>query len=141
MRRCPSCGAQVPPDSLTCPECYTEVPRDMSERPEQQVEVRRSYNRTLSILLAVIPAFFGLLGLSQIYRNHRSVTGWKILVIGLVLYALIVGMMFLIVASAGLMILLAAIPILFLGLVYLLLAGACLMDAYMGDAGPFGFLF
>ena len=144
-RRCPKCGAEVPGNSLTCPECYTEVPRGEIEDPPQQygtyVPERSGKSRTVAIILAVIPALFGLLGLAQIYKDSRSRAGWRFLGLGIVLYLLTVGLVFLTLATVGLMIILTMIPILFLGAVYLLAAAACLMDAYLGDAGPLNFLF
>ena len=144
-RRCPKCGAEVPGNSLTCPECYTEVPRGEIEDPPQQRETyvpqTSGKSRTVALILAIIPALFGLLGLAQIYKDHGSRAGWRILGLGIIVYLLIVGMVFLTLATVGLMAILTIIPILFLGAVYLITAAACLMDAYLGDAGPLNFLF
>ncbi len=131
-RRCPNCGAVVLPESLNCPHCYHDVPRTISDtgtdyhnrtysQYEEQLS-KRHKSRTISLILAIIPAFFGLLGLAQIYQDYRDPLGWKVLGGGLILYILLVGMMFLVIGTGGLGVLLLTIPIIVVGILYLLLA-------------------
>lgn len=131
-RRCPNCGAVVPPESLNCPHCYHDVPRtitgpenDYHNRTYAQYEdqlSKRHKSRLISLVLAVIPAFIGLLGLAQIYQDYRDPLGWKILGGGLILYLILVGMIVLIIGTGGIGVLLLTIPIILVGALYLLLA-------------------
>ena len=90
-RYCPRCGAVVPQNSLTCPQCYTEVPRSVPDEPEPGYSRigRRKKSATLALILSVIPAFFGLLGLGLIYEDRRDPRGYRYLGAGLVLYILV----------------------------------------------------
>ena len=112
-RYCPYCGELVPSNSVTCPKCYRKIPdepgapkqsrraqrekrrsedRRTAPRPERnRTGSRREYSRQLALALNVIPGFFGLLGLGQIYRDYKSMKGWFILLLGLVLFT--TGMM------------------------------------------------
>lgn len=88
-RRCPYCGELVPSNSVTCPKCYKKIPTE----PEPVRRERRSSegggrtpNRTVALLLAIIPGFFGLLGLGLIYRNPRQKRGYLALVLGLLVF-------------------------------------------------------
>lgn len=94
-RRCPYCGELVPSTSITCPKCYKKIPaepepvRRESDRPKN--ESGRRYNRTVAILLSLIPGLFGLLGLGLIYRNPRQKRGYIALVLGLLFFVAAMG--------------------------------------------------
>lgn len=94
-RRCPYCGELVPSNSITCPKCFKKIPvepeavrreerrREDSQRPGIG---GRQYNRTIALVLAIIPGLFGLLGLGLIYKNPRSKIGYLALVFGLLFF-------------------------------------------------------
>ncbi|MGN0098392.1 MAG: hypothetical protein ACI38Y_03585 [Candidatus Methanomethylophilaceae archaeon] len=97
-RYCPHCGELVPSTSVTCPKCYRKIPAEPEvpkeeRRRERQRDTpvgerpKREYNKMVALILAVIPGFFGILGLGQIYRNYRNTSGYFILLIGLLLFA------------------------------------------------------
>lgn len=97
-RYCPWCGELVPSSSVTCPKCYRKIPVEPEVPKEEKRRERmkdtpvgerpkREYNKTVAILLAVIPGFFGILGLGQIYRDYRRAGGYFILLFGLILFA------------------------------------------------------
>ena len=94
-RRCPYCGELVPSTSITCPKCYKKIPAEPepvhreSDRPKN--ESGRRYNRTVAILLSLIPGLFGLLGLGLIYRNPRQKRGYVALVLGLLFFVAAMG--------------------------------------------------
>ncbi len=147
-RHCPNCGAIVPPESLNCPHCYHDVPRTLTEteyethnRTREQYDdqmSKRHKSRTVSLILATIPALIGLLGLAQIYQDHREPLGWKILVGGLILYLFMVGMVRLVINTGGLSLLLLIVPIFILLVMYLLLALFALLLTYSGFVSLFG---
>ena len=94
-RRCPYCRELVPSTSITCPKCYKKIPAEPepvsreSDRPKN--ESGRRYNRTVAILLSLIPGLFGLLGLGLIYRNPRQKRGYVALVLGLLFFVAAMG--------------------------------------------------
>lgn len=147
-RRCPNCGAIVPPESLNCPHCYRDVPRTPAEtdngtrdRTREQYDdqmSKRHKSRTVSLILATIPALVGLLGLAQIYQDHRDPLGWKILAGGLILYLLMVGTVRLVISTGGLGLLLLIVPIFVLVVMYLLLALFALLLTNSGFVTLFG---
>jgi hypothetical protein len=81
-------------NSLTCPKCFKEIPRDVPTASEPRSEDTRSnpnnagrkINRSVTLVLAVIPALFGLLGLGQIYSNPNNLKGFKLLGLGLIIF-------------------------------------------------------
>ena len=96
-RYCPFCGELVPSTSVTCPKCYRKIPTEPDvpkeeRRRERQRDTpvgerpKRSYNKKVALALAVIPGFFGVLGLGQIYKDYRSTGGYFILLLGLLLF-------------------------------------------------------
>ena len=110
-RYCPYCGELVPSNSVTCPKCYGTIPNEPGtpkQQARQEKEERRErrrketpvgekpprqYNSQTALALAVIPGFIGLLGLGQIYRDYRSMKGWFLMLLGLVIFT--TGMMLL----------------------------------------------
>ena len=88
-RYCPKCGEPVPPNSLTCPKCYAKIPAEpvkKESRSQDSGGPGRSNNGRVRMALAIIPGFFGILGLGQIYRNYRQLKGYIFLVLGLVFF-------------------------------------------------------
>lgn len=89
-RRCPYCGEMVPSNSITCPKCFKRIPqepepvRDGRSKPKN--ERGRNYNRTVALLLSLIPGLVGFLGLGLIYRNPRQKRGYVALVLGLLFF-------------------------------------------------------
>ena len=143
-RKCPKCGAVVPDNSLTCPQCYTEVPRDLVETEplhdrnefREQIE-RRKKNMKISLALAVIPAFFGILGIGLIYQDSRDYRGWKFLAVGAVLYILpVITLMIGFTTLIGAVLLL--LPVFFALLLY---AGAALVSIAETYFGSFRLIF
>lgn len=47
---------------------------------------KRGYSLKLALVLGVVPAFFGILGLGQIYRNCRDIRGYLFLGAGLLFF-------------------------------------------------------
>ncbi|WP_400236811.1 hypothetical protein [Methanomethylophilus alvi] len=152
-RRCPNCGAVVPKGSLTCPQCYTEVPRDdldqtepayggrKYERPRDEYErqlKKRKKSLTVALILAVVPAFFGILGLGQIYEDRRDSKGWKFLVTGLVFFIILVSMIVLLNMSGILGAIMMAVPLILFGGLYICTAIASVADVYLGSLRIFG---
>lgn len=141
-RRCPNCGADVPDNSINCPRCFTDVPRDVRTTEPQNTYGSDGYggrtgngkSRGIMILLAVIPPFFGFLGLGQIYRDSSDRIGWILLAAGLVLYVLLAAMVFLMVVSGPVGVL-VAIPAVMVGALYFLAALTAFFDAYTGVLG------
>ena len=92
-RRCPYCGELVPSNSITCPKCYKKIPKEPEparREPEPEQRDKRGYSRKLAILLSIIPAFLGLLGLGLIYVNPRRKRGYVALVLGLLFFVMAV---------------------------------------------------
>ena len=91
--RCPYCGELVPSNSITCPKCYKKIPKEPEPaRREHETEQRdkRGYSRKLAILLSIVPAFLGLLGLGLIYVSPRRKRGYVALVLGLLFFVMAV---------------------------------------------------
>ena len=92
-RRCPYCGELVPSNSITCPKCYKKIPKEpeparRESKPEQRE--KKGYSRKLAILLSIIPAFVGLLGLGLIYVNPRRKRGYIAFALGLLFFVMAV---------------------------------------------------
>lgn len=85
-RYCPKCGEPVPSNSLTCPKCYAKIPPEPVVSREETETKRTRKKFDTQILLSLIPGFFGILGLGQIYRNHSDVKGYLFLIIGAILF-------------------------------------------------------
>ena len=99
-RRCPYCGEAVPSYSLNCPKCYKSIPRD---EPKDKEDIKKGpipndrapsvqvFDRRIVMLLALIPAAIGLMGLGQMYEREY-VKGVRFLVVGMFLFASIVAL-------------------------------------------------
>ena len=112
-RYCPFCGELVQSSAVTCPKCYKKIPPEpemagsrphrssgqkTSDRTEktprrrkERAESRprgsgRVYNRRTAVFLNLIPGFFGLVGLGQIYRDYKGFLGYFMLLAGLALF-------------------------------------------------------
>ena len=90
-RKCPYCGEPVPSFSINCPKCYKTIPREEPKAREQPKSERipndrapsvQVYNRKVVMLLALIPAALGLMGLGQIYMKEYN-KGVKFLIVGM----------------------------------------------------------
>lgn len=99
-RKCPYCGEEVPSFSLNCPKCFRSIPREKERGRKDSEEYRINEDRTLSLyrfdrktvlILALIPAAFGLMGLGQIYEREYK-KGTAFLVTGLVLFVSLVSL-------------------------------------------------
>jgi hypothetical protein len=137
-RRCPHCGEYVDNNSLTCPKCFKEIPRDIpvsSEPRTQSTDPKsgRSINKNLTVLLALIPAFFGLLGLGQIYREPRESKGYILLAIGVVIFVPFVLLFMTMIHSGFLSALLIFVMELVLFLIYVGVALYALVDVALGS--------
>ncbi len=88
-RYCPKCGEAVPTNSITCPKCYTKMPPETAKWEDSgQNYGGKSKDRTLVMLLTIVPGFFGLLGLGRVYQEPKSQIGYKYLILGLILFLL-----------------------------------------------------
>ena len=88
-RYCPKCGEAVPSNSLTCPKCYTKMPPQPKKTNEkEQGSGSKNKSRQTRLALTIIPAFFGVLGLGQIYRNYKASKGYFFLITGLLFFYL-----------------------------------------------------
>jgi len=85
-RYCPKCGEPVPSFSLTCPKCYAKIPQEPAARPQEDSQKTEKKGSQASLLLSVIPGFFGLLGLGHIYRDYKDGKGYFFLIVGLILF-------------------------------------------------------
>lgn len=153
-RYCPVCGAVVPKNSLTCPQCYTEVPRDDMEDEPRPSYTRRSEGRTrdqfreqitrrhksqkLAMLLAIVPAFFGVLGLGLIYEDRRDSQGWVFLVAGLILFWVLVALIVSMHVTGILTTILLAIPMVLFALLYIGAAASSIAATVFGSYRFFG---
>ena len=97
-RRCPHCGEAVPSNSLNCPKCFKSIPREefkikddirAGSIPHDRSPSVHRVNIKIVILLALIPAAIGFMGLAQIYEKETS-KGVKFLIIGFIIFALMV---------------------------------------------------
>ena len=83
-RRCPKCGELVPSNSLTCPKCYAKMPPEtVKVEDDNAARSDTSKKRQITVLLTIIPGFFGLLGLGRIYQEPKSHIGYLYLILGL----------------------------------------------------------
>ena len=95
-RKCPYCGESVPSFSINCPKCYRDIPRE-EKKNEEKEDIKRGTipnNRMPSVkiidmrivlILALIPAAVGLMGMGQIYERYYR-KGLTFLGIGLLLF-------------------------------------------------------
>ena len=99
-RKCPYCGEYVPSNSLNCPKCYKSIPREeykvnddikTGSIPNDRAPSVQVFDRRTVMLLALIPAAIGLMGLGQIYEREYS-KGVKFLIAGIILFASIVAL-------------------------------------------------
>lgn len=96
-RRCPYCGEAVPSFSLNCPKCYRSIPREEEKPPEEDIRGKRQsipddkalspivFNRKIVLLLALVPAAFGVMGMAQMYERCYK-RGATFLCVGLPLF-------------------------------------------------------
>lgn len=97
-RKCPNCGELVPDFSVTCPKCYKEIPRkEVIEEsiPKDESSTKQKFNKWIVLILAIVPALFGFMGLAQIYQRKFK-RGAAFLVVGLALFWILVGSVMLI---------------------------------------------
>ncbi len=87
-RYCPKCGEPVPSNSLTCPKCYTKIPPEPVKVTNDSGSsgTAKKPDKGLRLLLTIIPGFFGILGLGQIYRDYTSIKGYIFLLVGMALF-------------------------------------------------------
>ena len=100
-RRCPFCGERVPTFSLNCPRCYRAIPMENRAKEERNdgytiIDDDRApslhrVDRRMVLILALIPAVFGLFGLGQIYqKDYRK--GFTFMLVGVSMMALMVSL-------------------------------------------------
>jgi len=147
-RYCPNCGAVVPEGSLNCPQCYKEIPRsgaftEKDRKGRTQEEYKREIGERrksmkMSLALAIVPAFFGILGLGQIYQDRRDGRGWGFLAIGLLLFLATVGLVYVAGGEGLFTTILLAIPIIIAAGLYLCTAIVSVGCTYLGSFRMFG---
>jgi len=88
-RYCPKCGEPVPSNCLTCPKCYAKIPSEPAE-PRKDAEGSQTGSKKYSIklLLTILPGLFGFIGLGMIYENSDNMLGFKLLIVGLLLFTI-----------------------------------------------------
>ena len=94
-KKCPYCGEHLPDNSLNCPKCYHEIPREDKSTgktdtawqgvPDSRAPSVKKYSKALVLILALIPAAFGIMGMAQIYEG-RTKKGLKFLCVGLPIF-------------------------------------------------------
>ncbi len=93
-RKCPYCGEHVPSYSLNCPKCYKSIPREefkieddiRSEQiPRDRAPSVQTFDRRIVLVLALIPAAIGLMGMAQMYEREYK-KGAIFLIAGLMLF-------------------------------------------------------
>jgi TM2 domain-containing membrane protein YozV len=103
-KHCPYCGETVPSYSVTCPKCYKSIPREDESKKEAE-DIRKddrkkntesnksvsvkTVNKALVLVLSLIPAAFGFMGLGQIYEGEYK-KGLLFLCIGLPIFVVMV---------------------------------------------------
>ncbi|WII07335.1 hypothetical protein PED39_07015 [Methanomassiliicoccales archaeon LGM-RCC1] len=90
-RYCPNCGEAVPSNCLTCPKCYAKIPAEPVKNERRQEEQRtgsNGKNQSIRRILAIVPGFFGILGLGHIYMDYKQPRGYKFLIVGLVFFSI-----------------------------------------------------
>ncbi|NLU45470.1 MAG: hypothetical protein GXX87_00760 [Euryarchaeota archaeon] len=102
---CPHCGVAVPSDCGRCPRCFRDIDIEAQrrrgadgaeytivesgsrrERTRRERPEKRPLSSRAVLLLATLPALFGVLGLGQIVRDRRDAVGFYFLLIGLILF-------------------------------------------------------
>ena len=89
-RRCPYCGERVPSNSITCPKCFKKIPNDpepVRDAGGSGPTAKKDRSRTIMLILAIVPAFIGLLGLGLIYKYPTRKRGYIALLVGLLVFA------------------------------------------------------
>lgn len=141
-KRCPHCGVAVQSNALTCPKCYKSIPREGSENPDQSAAAYapaggqkppRETDRTLTLLLATVPALFGLLGLGQIYQSPKDRKGYIILAIGLPVFMCMVYLFKSFLVSGFLAGILMFAGLVLLSIIYISSAIGAFIDAMFGS--------
>ncbi len=128
-RRCPSCGELVPSNSITCPKCYRKIPNDPEPVRNDwggtgDAGRRKDRSGTIMLLLSVIPAFVGLLGLGLIYRYPARKRGYVALILGLLVFAGALA------ATLSIILIPLAVP---LWILYVLMFLGCLLFTTIAD--------
>jgi len=135
QKRCPNCGEYVPTNSLTCPKCFTSIPRETPVKREKDTkrDVPQDKNGTVALLLAVVPAFVGLLGLGKIYLEPEERRGYWFLVAGLLLFLPFLALFFATLNSDFISAILLFIITIIVLLVYISAAIASILDTLFGS--------
>ncbi|MCL2032615.1 MAG: hypothetical protein FWG96_05050 [Methanomassiliicoccaceae archaeon] len=138
QKKCPRCGEYVQKNSLTCPRCYAEIPREPpAESPERVANGKKKRVPgdipAAAVLLAVIPPFFGLLGLGIIYLHPRDSKGYWFLAAGLLLFLSVMALFFLMRNSGFLSALFLLVALVILLIVYISGAAAALLETLFGS--------
>lgn len=148
-RFCPFCGVAVPSDCETCPKCFKKLPfegqsestvfedgnvtREKTEQKQESPRLGAGKNRTVMLLLSLVPAFFGVLGLAQIYRDYRDRSGYVFLLVGLVLFIPSVIIIFGLWDNGAFVGIFKLLSYLILTVLYLSTALASVVDAVFGS--------
>jgi len=137
QKKCPHCGEYVHNNSINCPKCFKEIPRNRSITPEYVIkEDKKERQRkapAAAVLLALIPPFFGLLGLGIIFMDHKDRKGYWFLLIGLVLFLPLTALFFLMLRSGFISAILLFIVFLVIFLIYVSAAVAAFIETLFGS--------
>ncbi len=86
-RYCPKCGEPVPSNCITCPKCYAKMPSEPPQQyREEKRETKHTDSNTLRLIMVIVPALFGFLGVWQIYRDYHRPFGYFMLLFGFVFF-------------------------------------------------------
>ena len=142
-RKCPYCGEYVPSNSVNCPKCYRDIPRDEYKVegddkkgvPNDRAPSVRRFDMKIVILLALIPAAMGLMGMGQMYEREYG-KGFFFLIPGLMMFIALV-FLFTNFGSFGAGAFLAVVGIIFLLILYIGLYAVQAFDAIVRSIIPF----
>jgi len=137
QKKCPYCGEFIQNNDLKCPKCFKEIPREKAVDTEYLIrEEKKEKPKKASssvVLLATIPAFFGLLGLGLMYSDHKNRSGYWFLVAGLVLFLPMLALLYMITHSGFLSAILLLVALVLLSIIYISAAVAALLETLFGS--------
>jgi len=125
---CKNCGEVMASDCKKCPRCYAPA---MDEPAPMHSETKRDWS--FPTILAIILAFFGILGIGHILTMPHRKRGYIFLILGIVLFWSFIGAISIMRNSGWFTSLVLAIPTGILGLIYISAAIASILDLRHGS--------
>ena len=108
MKQCPACTTQNPDEAIFCSRCgspfnqpQAQIPQPSPQpyptypsQPQQFVNVRPLKDRSLAMIIEILPGLFGFLGFGWIYAGNTSAgIIWLIAFLGWTVTATIISVM------------------------------------------------